>query len=68
VASLEGFSAHADQAEILDWVGRLDPAPRRIFLVHGEVGPAETLAGLLREQVGAEVTNPALGEEAALWS
>ncbi len=68
VAALDGFSAHADQAEILDWVGRLDPAPRRIFLVHGEVGPAETLAGLLRERVGAEVTIPAPGEEAALWS
>jgi metallo-beta-lactamase family protein len=68
VAALEGFSAHADQAEILDWVGRLDPAPRRIFLVHGDVGPAETLAGLLREQVGAVVTIPAPGEEAALWS
>jgi len=68
VAALEGFSAHADQAEIMEWVGRLEPAPRRIFLVHGDVGPAETLAGLLREQVGAEVTVPAPGEEAALWS
>jgi metallo-beta-lactamase family protein len=68
VAALDGFSAHADQAEILDWVGRLDPAPRRIFLVHGDAEPAETLAGLLREKVGAEVTVPAPGEEAALWS
>ena len=68
VASLEGFSAHADQSEILAWVGKLDPAPRRIFLVHGDPAPAETLAGLLRAKVGAEVTIPAPGEEAALWS
>jgi len=68
VVSLEGFSAHADQGEILGWVGRLDPAPRRIFLVHGDAAPAETLAGLLREQLGATVTIPAPGEEAALWS
>jgi metallo-beta-lactamase family protein len=68
VAALDGFSAHADQAEILDWVGRLDPAPRRIFLVHGDVGSAETLAGLLREHVGATVAIPGPGEEAALWS
>ena len=68
VVALEGFSAHADQAEILEWVGRLDPAPRRIFLVHGDLAAAETLAGLLRERVGAVVTIPAPGEEAALWS
>ena len=68
VAALDGFSAHADQGEILDWVGRLDPAPRRIFLVHGDPAPAGTLAALLREKVGAEVSIPAPGEEVALWT
>jgi metallo-beta-lactamase family protein len=68
VAALDGFSAHADQAEILDWVGRLEPAPRRIFLVHGDEEAAATLAGLLRARVGADVTIPAAGEEAVLWS
>jgi metallo-beta-lactamase family protein len=68
VVSLEGFSAHADQQEILDWVGRLDPAPRRIFLVHGDPAPAGILAGMLRERVAAEVSVPAPGEEVALWS
>jgi metallo-beta-lactamase family protein len=68
VAALDGFSAHADQAEILAWVARLEPAPRRILLVHGEPAAAETLAGLLRERTGAEVGVPAPGEEVALWS
>jgi metallo-beta-lactamase family protein len=68
VAALEGFSAHADQGEILDWVGRLEPAPRRIFLVHGDLEPAETLAGKLRERTGAAVSIPAPGEEAELWT
>jgi metallo-beta-lactamase family protein len=68
VAALDGFSAHADQAEILDWVGRLEPAPRRIFLVHGEVEAAETLAGKLRGRTGATVAIPAPGEEVELWT
>ena len=68
VAALDGFSAHADQGEILDWVGRLEPAPRRIFLVHGDLEPAETLAGKLRERTGATVSIPAPGEEAELWT
>ena len=68
VASLQGFSAHADQTELLAWVARLDPAPRRIFLVHGDAAPAEALAGRLRERTSAEVAIPAPGEEVALWS
>src|SRR5262249_27089375 len=61
IVALEGFSAHADQREILGWVARLEPMPRTIFIVHGEAGPAETLAGLLREQTGATVHVPEKG-------
>jgi metallo-beta-lactamase family protein len=68
IAALDGFSAHADQGEILAWVARLDPLPRTIFLVHGELGPAETLAGLLRERTGATVHIPTLGQEFDLWT
>jgi metallo-beta-lactamase family protein len=68
VASLDGFSAHADQHELVAWVERLRPAPRRIFLVHGEPTPAETLAGLLRERIGCEVKVPEKGEEFELWN
>ena len=44
VRSISGFSAHADEHELLDWLGHFaagkrpgDPGyPRRIFLVHGD--------------------------------
>ncbi len=44
VRSISGFSAHADETELLDWLGRFsagkrpgDPGyPRRVFLVHGD--------------------------------
>jgi len=68
VAALDGFSAHADQRELVSWVSKLAPAPRRIFLVHGELGPAETLAALLRTAVGAEVFVPEKNQEFALWN
>jgi metallo-beta-lactamase family protein len=68
VISLDGFSAHADQREILDWVAGLTPPPKRIFLVHGEEGPAEVLASLLRERVSADVRVPLAGEAFELWS
>ena len=68
VASLDGFSAHADRDELLAWVRRLSPAPRRIFLVHGEPEPAEALAARLRAEIGAEVHVPEPGEEFPLWN
>lgn len=68
IAGLDGFSAHADQSELVAWVSKLDPAPRRVFLVHGELEPAETLAGVLRERIGCEVHVPERGEEFELWN
>jgi metallo-beta-lactamase family protein len=68
VAALDGFSAHADQHELVAWVAALDPAPRQIFLVHGELGPATTLAEQLRARVPAEVRIPEKNEEFALWN
>jgi len=68
VASLDGFSAHADQKEILDWVGRLKPAPRRIFLVHGEPAPMEALSARLKETIRADVRIPRPGEKFDLWA
>jgi metallo-beta-lactamase family protein len=68
IVALDGFSAHADQHEILDWVAKLNPQPRTIFLVHGEIGPMETLAGLLRARTPATVHIPTLGQEFPLWT
>lgn len=68
IAALDGFSAHADQSELLGWVQRLQPLPKTIFLVHGEPEAAETLAGLLRERTGATVHVPEKGQEFELWT
>ncbi len=68
VVALDGFSAHADQNELVSWVKRLDPAPKRIFLVHGELDAAGALSERLQLEVGAEVSIPSLGEEFDLWN
>jgi metallo-beta-lactamase family protein len=68
VVALDGFSAHADQGELVEWVARLDPVPRRIFLVHGEFEAAAVLSERLVERTGAEVHIPSLGEEWELWN
>ncbi len=36
VATINGFSGHADRSELLDWVGHLNKPPRHTFIVHGD--------------------------------
>jgi metallo-beta-lactamase family protein len=51
VRMIENLSAHADQPEILDWLGRLGHAPRRIFVNHGEPDAADALRLRIEEEV-----------------
>jgi metallo-beta-lactamase family protein len=56
VRSISGFSAHADESELLDWVGHFvegrkagEPGvPRRVFLVHGDPDAQVALAPKVR--------------------
>ncbi|WP_051275787.1 MBL fold metallo-hydrolase RNA specificity domain-containing protein [Desulfovirgula thermocuniculi] len=66
VRSIEGYSTHADQAEILEWLGNLQKPPLRLFLVHGEPASLAALAAEIRRRYGFEVHVPALGEEVLL--
>jgi metallo-beta-lactamase family protein len=68
IVALDGFSAHADRRELVDWVARLEPGPRRIFLVHGELEAAGALSDRLRERIGAEVFIATTGEAFDLWN
>jgi metallo-beta-lactamase family protein len=58
IETIEGFSAHADQGELLDWFARLDGVPRRTYVIHGEEEAADELASLLKKRFGAKVEVP----------
>jgi metallo-beta-lactamase family protein len=47
VHTLSGYSAHADQADLVDWVMSMGEAPKEIRLVHGEAGARKALAKAL---------------------
>ena len=37
IRSISGFSAHADESELLDWIGAFaKPRLRRVFIIHGD--------------------------------
>jgi metallo-beta-lactamase family protein len=45
---MSGYSAHADQNGLIDWVQSMPEKPKRIKLVHGELTARRTLAEKLR--------------------
>jgi metallo-beta-lactamase family protein len=48
---LDGFSAHADQTEILRWLRTFKKAPKMTYIVHGEPPAAQALDAVIREQL-----------------
>ncbi len=52
VARVNGFSAHADRNELLEWLTSLKREPKRVFVVHGEFESSDAFARFIREKTG----------------
>ena len=65
VARIDSLSAHADQRELLAWLGA-GPRPREIYLVHGEPEARDALRLKISEQLGWECNIPDYRETASL--
>jgi len=50
VHTLSGYSAHADQKGLVDWIASMPEKPGAVKLVHGEGRARRALAGLLEKQ------------------
>ena len=48
---LSGYSAHADQPLLLSWLRPERERLKKVFVTHGEVESAETLAGRIRDEL-----------------
>lgn len=66
VATIDGYSAHADKDELRRWVRNLGGPVKRAFCVHGEPEALEGMRQLLLEEGVGEVHIPAHGERFAL--
>jgi metallo-beta-lactamase family protein len=62
VWTIGGFSAHADQKELLAWLSAFRSRPT-VFVTHGEEKAALFFAGLVREQYGFLTSVPELGQQ-----
>jgi metallo-beta-lactamase family protein len=63
IEKLNALSAHADQGEILKWLGGFKAPPRKTFLVHGEPHAQEALQQRIHQELGWDVVIPTWHEE-----
>jgi metallo-beta-lactamase family protein len=62
VYTIGGFSAHADQGELLEWLGTFTNKPK-IFIVHGEESVSLEFEKIVQNKLGLSTYVPHLGEE-----
>lgn len=63
IKSLDGFSAHADQNQLMDWLGHIqNPKPAKVFIVHGEAQSQEAIKDRIQKELGEEVYVPFRGD------
>jgi metallo-beta-lactamase family protein len=64
IVRLSGVSGHADRNQLTQWAKAFSPAPKRIFVVHGESAVCEIFAATLQTQIGCAATVP---EYSGVW-
>lgn len=58
VKQIHGFSAHADRKALLRWLGHFEAPPEKLFVTHGEVKSAFSLADAVKKKKGWNVSVP----------
>ncbi|RZL81763.1 MAG: MBL fold metallo-hydrolase [Rhodococcus sp. (in: high G+C Gram-positive bacteria)] len=69
IRRIDSYSAHADQAELLDWIKERKPISGSLFLTHGEPGAISAMTELASDDDPAlSIIAPAIGESYLLQS
>ncbi len=58
VLNIDALSAHADQTELMDWLGTMPHKPQQVFVTHGEPAAADTLRLQIQDRLGWPVIVP----------
>ena len=66
IFTINGFSGHAGQSQLLDWLAPLTGDGTQVVLVHGENSAQTTLAGLIQERFSLAPLIPEYLEEMVL--
>ncbi len=66
IENIRGYSAHADQKQLLDWISNMRHTVKKVFVVQGDEEASEALVKLARDQLAVDAKTPKTGEEVKL--
>jgi metallo-beta-lactamase family protein len=66
IFTINGFSAHAGQSQLLEWLGNFKTKGLHVFLIHGEYAAQQALAGMIESRFHLAVSIPDYLEEVTL--
>lgn len=66
IHTLEGFSAHADKKQLIDWISHFKNKPKKVFIVHGEIQMSAPFAATLEQELGLNTYIPQYGDQAVI--
>jgi metallo-beta-lactamase family protein len=66
IKAIGGYSAHADQSQLLAWAKPMAPHLKKMFVVQGEEKASETLAAKMKSDLGINAVVPRAGDEVVL--
>ncbi len=66
IESISGYSAHADQIQLLKWISSMPLPIKKIYVVQGDEDESEALAEKIKEKNSADVHIPSFGESVVL--
>jgi metallo-beta-lactamase family protein len=66
IVDISGLSVHADQGELVNWLGATSREPEMTLLVHGEPDASEALREQVADRLGYTAAVPRYGERVRL--
>jgi metallo-beta-lactamase family protein len=64
IVQLQSASAHADSAQLLDWLRAMPKAPDQVYVVHGERQASDALRMHIEHDLGWRALVP---EHGSIW-
>lgn len=66
VQAIGGYSAHADQVQLLDWIMEMKERLKKVYVVQGEAEAASSLAQKIKDEFAISAEVPTQGESVQL--
>jgi len=62
VKAIGGYSAHADQAGLKNWISRIEQPVKKVFVVQGEEAAEMALRNIIKEELAIDAEAPKIGD------